>query len=68
MSMQDWAIHLDEFLNMDDRELLTNKGTVSTKQAKIHTECEFEKYRIIQDKLYQSDFDKRIGGLFDGIN
>lgn len=63
MTMEDWAIRLDKFLSSDDRPLLAGKGSISTEQAKDFAECEFEKYRITQDKLYQSDFDKAIEGL-----
>lgn len=67
MTMEDWAKRLDIFLTSDDRPLLADKGSVSAEQAKEYAECEFEKYRIIQDQLYLSDFDKGINGLFDEI-
>lgn len=67
MTMEDWAKRLDIFLTSDDRTLLADKGSVSAEQAKEYAECEFEKYRIIQDQLYLSDFDKGINGLFDEI-
>ncbi len=60
MTMQDWAKRLDLFLQFDDREILKNAGSISAAIAKEHAESEFEKYRIIQDKLFQSDFDKLI--------
>ncbi len=60
MTMQDWAKRLDLFLQFDDREILKNAGDISAKIAKEYAETEFEKYRIIQDKLFQSDFDKLI--------
>ncbi len=60
MTMQDWAKRLDLFLQFDDREILKNAGSISATIAKEHAESEFEKYRIIQDKLFQSDFDKLI--------
>jgi hypothetical protein len=63
MTMEDWAKRLDLFLQFDDREILQNTGTISAEIAKTHAESEFEKYRIIQDKLYQSDFDKLINKL-----
>lgn len=62
MTMEDWAKRLDLFLQMDDREILTDAGRMSAQIAKEHAESEFEKYRIIQDKLFQSDFDKLIDG------
>ena len=58
MTMADWAKRLDIFLMADDREILTNAGTVTAEIAKAHAESEFEKYRIIQDRLYESDFDR----------
>ena len=57
MSMEDWAKRLDGFLEFNGNELLTGPGKISAEQAKIHAETEFEKYRIIQDRLYESDFD-----------
>lgn len=58
MTMEDWANRIDKFLTSDDRPLLTDTGKVSAEQAKSFAESEFEKYRIIQDKMFQSDFDK----------
>jgi len=58
MSMADWAKRLDGFLEFNGRELLTGPGKVSAEQAKLHAETEFEKYRIIQDRLFESDFDR----------
>ena len=58
MTMQDWANRLDRFLLADDRDLLQNAGRISTKIAKDKAENEFEKYRIKQDQLYMSDFDR----------
>ena len=58
MSMEDWAKRLDEFLEFNGNELLTGPGKISAEQAKLHAETEFEKYRIIQDRLYESDFDR----------
>ena len=58
MTMEDWAIRIDKFLDSDDRPILADAGTVSTEQAKLYAETEFEKYRLIQDKLFQSDFDR----------
>lgn len=58
MTMEDWAIRIDKFLDSDDRPILADAGTVSTEQAKLYAEIEFEKYRLIQDKLFQSDFDR----------
>lgn len=58
MSMEDWAKRLDGFLEFNGNELLTGPGKISAEQAKLHAETEFEKYRIIQDRLYKSDFDR----------
>lgn len=57
MSMGDWAKRLDGFLEFNGNELLTGPGKISAEQAKLHAETEYEKYRIIQDRLYESDFD-----------
>lgn len=57
MTMEDWAVRIDKFLDSDDRPILIDAGTISAEQAKLYAETEFEKYRIIQDKLFQSDFD-----------
>lgn len=65
MTMEDWAKKLDVFLEFNEEEILNNKGKVSAEIAKSFAESEFEKYRIIQDKLYQSDFDKLVLGIDD---
>ena len=65
MTMEDWAKYTDRFLTMDDRELLQDNGKVSAEQAKEFAESEFEKYRIVQDRLFMSDFDKEIEGLLE---
>lgn len=58
MTMEDWAKRIDRFLDLTDRPVLTDAGHVSAEQAKEYAETEFEKYRVIQDKLFQSDFDR----------
>ena len=58
MSMEDWAKRLDGFLEFNGNELLTGPGKISAEQAKLHAETEYEKYRIIQDRLFESDFDR----------
>ena len=58
MTMEDWAKRIDKFLDITYRPVLTDAGHVSAEQAKEHAETEFEKYRVIQDKLFQSDFDR----------
>lgn len=58
MTMEDWEIRLNGFLTLLDREVLADAGKVSAEMARIHAETEWEKYRIVQDRLYQSDFDR----------
>lgn len=58
MSMEDWAKRLDGFLEFNGNELLMGPGKVSAEQAKLYAETEFEKYRIVQDRLFMSDYDK----------
>lgn len=58
MTMEDWSKKLNSFLTFMDFEVLQDKGKVSAEIAKLHAESEFEKYRIVQDQLYKSDFDK----------
>ena len=60
MTMEDWAKRLDMFLEFTGRDILTDAGSVSAITAKAYAETEFEKYRVTQDKLYQSDFDKLV--------
>ncbi|MDR2590248.1 MAG: virulence RhuM family protein [Oscillospiraceae bacterium] len=57
MSMEDWAKRLDGFLEFNGNEILIGAGKVSHEQAKLHAETEYEKYRIVQDRLFKSDFD-----------
>lgn len=58
MTMEDWEKRLNGFLTLMDREILQDAGKVSAELAKSHAESEFEKYRIIQDRLFESDFDR----------
>ena len=58
MTIKDWAEKLNAFLQFNEREILDNSGNVTAVIAKAFAESEFEKYRIIQDKLFESDFDK----------
>ena len=58
MTMEDWKKRLDVFLQFNEREVLDNPGKVSHKVAESFALSEFEKYRIVQDKLFESDFDK----------
>ena len=57
MTMEDWAKHLDRILEATQHELLTNAGKISMEVAQAHAITEWEKYRIVQDKLFHSDFD-----------
>lgn len=58
MTMEDWEERLNGFLTLWDHDVLKDNGKISAEMAKIHAETEFEKYRIIQDKIYVSDFDE----------
>ena len=60
LTMQDWESRLNKFIEATDRKILQDAGKVTAEIAKAHAETEFEKYRIIQDKLFMSDFDKLI--------
>ncbi|WP_319503911.1 virulence RhuM family protein [Bacteroides graminisolvens] len=60
MTMEDWARRLDKFLEADDRDILQNSGKITALMAKAFAESEFEKYRIVQDRLFESDFDREI--------
>ena len=60
MTMSDWETRLNGFLTLWDRAVLQDSGKISAELAKLHAETEFEKYRIIQDRLYKSDFDQFI--------
>ncbi len=60
MTMKDWAVKLNAFLQFNNKELLENFGKVTAVVAKSFAESEFEKYRPIQDKLFESDFDKMV--------
>jgi hypothetical protein len=63
MTMQDWETRLNRFVEATDRAVLQDAGKVTAEIAKAHAESEFEKYRIVQDRLYESDFDKMINNL-----
>jgi hypothetical protein len=65
MSMEDWSGKLNAFLQFNEKDILTNAGKFSHTIAKAFAESEFEKYRIVQDKLFQSDFDKLINRIED---
>ncbi len=65
MTMEDWAKHLDRLLEMSRYEILTNAGKISAEVAKEHALSEFQKFRVVQDHLYLSDFDKYLKKLED---
>ena len=57
MTMEDWAKRIDKFLDATNREILQGAGSITAEYAKQYAESEFEKYRVIQDRLFRSDFD-----------
>lgn len=63
MTMQDWEARLNRFIAATDREVLQDAGKVTTEIAQAHAEAEFEKYRVLQDRLFESDFDRMIKQL-----
>lgn len=63
MTMQDWETRLNRFIEATDREVLQDTGRVTAEIAKTHAESEFEKYRIVQDRLFESDFDRLVKQL-----
>lgn len=66
MTMEDWAKRLDSFLEFDEREILDDKGKISAEQEQKMAESEWEKFRIVQDRLFESDFDKEVKKLLKG--
>jgi hypothetical protein len=66
MTMQDWETRLNRFIAATDREVLQDAGKVSAEIAKAHAESEFEKYRIVQDRLFESDFDRLLKQIETG--
>ena len=65
MTMEDWVKKLDAFLQFNNRETLKNPGRISAEIAKSFSESEWEKFRITQDKLYVSDFDKEVKDILE---
>lgn len=63
MYMRDWVGRLDAFLQFNEEDILRNKGKVTAAIAKAFAENEFKKFRVLQDKTYQSDFDRLIASL-----
>lgn len=68
MTMEDWEIRLNKFIEATDRKILQDAGKVTAEIAKAHAETEFEKYRIIQDKLFESDFDRLVNNQLNQEN
>jgi len=66
MTMQDWETRLNRFIAATDREILQDAGKVTAEIAKAHAESEFEKYRIVQDRLFESDFDRLLKQIKSG--
>ena len=66
MTMQDWETRLNRFIEATDREVLQDAGKVTAEIAKAHAESEFEKYRIVQDRLFESDFDRLLKKIESG--
>jgi hypothetical protein len=66
MTMQDWETRLNRFIAATDREVLQDAGKVSAEIANAHAESEFEKYRIVQDRLFESDFDRLVRQIGQG--
>ena len=67
MTMADWAKKLDAFLQFNQRDLLDHPGKVTAEIAKAFAESEFEKYRVVQDRLFESDFDRIVKQLAKGV-
>jgi hypothetical protein len=63
MTMQDWEVRLNRFIEATDRAVLQDAGRVTAEIAKAHAESEFEKYRIVQDRLFKSDFDRLLNQI-----
>ncbi len=66
MTMKDWASKLNAFLQFNERDILDHPGKVSQEVAKAFAESEFEKYRIVQDRLFESDFDRHLKQILEG--
>ncbi len=66
LTMEDWSVKLNAFLQFNEREVLANPGKVTREIAKAFVESEFKKYRIVQDKLFESDFDKELKHITGG--
>lgn len=67
MTMEDWSKRLDKFLDFDERKILEGKGRISAEMAKEFAESEWEKYRITQDRIFESDFDREMKRMIEEI-
>jgi len=65
MTMEDWSKRLDSFLEFNEREILMDAGKISHEQSKLYAETQFEKYRVVQDRLFESDFDREMKKLLE---
>lgn len=68
MNMEDWIKFLHQFLDLSNSPILQHKGIVSAMEAKIKAEAEYEKYKVVQDQLFESDFDKEIKKMLNKSN
>jgi len=66
LTMKDWATKLNAFLQFNERDILDHPGKVSHEVAKAFAESEFDKYRVVQDRLFESDFDRHVKKSLDG--
>ena len=66
-TMEGWATRLDAFLELDERKILKNAGSISAEIARDYAASEFEKYRVVQDQLFESDFDKQVKAIEEQI-
>ncbi len=66
MTMKDWETRLNRFIEATDRKVLKDAGKVTAEIAKAHAESEFEIFRIVQDRLFESDFDRIVKQLGEG--
>ena len=65
MNMKDWDLFLQQFLKLSNTPILANLGKISMLEAKLKVESEYDKFRIIQDKFFESDFDREVKKLLD---
>jgi hypothetical protein len=68
MNMEDWQKFLNQFLDLSNSPILQNKGSITAMEAKIKAESEYEMYKVVQDRLFESDFDKEIKKMLGESN